>query len=127
MTHNNNMNHNNMTYNNNMNQNAIGNDVFNNQRVNDQCVDHNNVIFNKPESQGKTQDLSSYQNQSISINRNVDNTPAWINKKDSPSKKARMFTLNETLLNVGSAPNLRAMPLSLDNGLPAAVLRFGTL
>lgn len=46
--------------------------------------------------------------------------------KDTPSKRARMFTLNGTLLNVGSSPNLRAMPLSLDNGLSAAVLRFGT-
>ena len=37
-----------------------------------------------------------------------------------------MFTLSGSLLNVASAHNLRAMPLALDNGLPAAVLRFGT-
>ena len=38
-----------------------------------------------------------------------------------------MFTLNRTLLTVGSSPNLRARPLPLNNDLPAAVIRFGTL
>ena len=33
--------------------------------------------------------------------------------------------MNDTLLDVASTPDLRAMPLLLDNGFPAAVLRFG--
>ena len=64
----------------------------------------------------------SYQNKNNSGSHNIDNTPAWMNTKDTPSKRARVFTLNGTHLNVGSAPNLSAMMVSLDNGLPAAVL-----
>ena len=38
-----------------------------------------------------------------------------------------MFTINRTLLTVGLSPNLRAIPLPLDNGFPVAVIRSGTL
>ena len=75
--------------------------------------------FDDVQLQSKTQNLSSYQ---IKI---IDNTPAWMNTRNIPSKRARMFTLNGTRLNVGSAPNIRSIPLALDNGLPGAVLRFG--
>ena len=109
----------------NMNHNAIGNDGIIDQSVKLQHESKKNVLFDDIGSQKKTENLSSYQNNN-SGNRNIDNTPAWMTNKDTPSKKARMFTLYGTNLNVGSAPNLRAMPLSLDNCLPAAVIRFGT-
>ena len=45
---------------------------------------------------------------------------------DSPSKRNKICVMLGSLLNVTSTPILRPMPLSLDNGLPAAVLRFGS-
>ena len=41
-------------------------------------------------------------------------------------KKLRLMVLNGTVLNVASTPEMRNMPLSLDNDLLAAVFRFGT-
>ena len=70
--------------------------------------------------------MTRYQNKETNLDRDIDNKPAWINKKDTPSKKARMFTLSGSLLNVASDDVVRPMPLALDNGLPSAVLRFGT-
>ena len=72
--------------------------------------------------------------------RNVDNTPSWMKQKnvtsvnnntnnvkeDSSSKKQRLWIVSGSLLNTNGQSELRHMPLSLDNGLPAAVLRFGT-
>ena len=67
--------------------------------------------------------------------RNIDNTPAWMQQntnatedatRDNKSKKQRLFVMTGTLLNTISTTNLRQMPLSLDNNLPAATLRFGT-
>ena len=109
----------NMGTNNKSNPNAIGNDRF----------DHFNGSPNKNTSlqHNKLQDLTSYQNQNTSLDPGINNTPAWMKNKDTPSKKSRIFTLSGSLLNVASAHNLRAMHLALDNGLPAAVLCFGTL
>ena len=36
------------------------------------------------------------------------------------------MVLNGTVLNVATTPEMRKMPLSLSNDLPAAVFRFGT-
>ena len=105
----------NMGMNDKSNPNAIGNDGF----------EHLNANTNN--ERNKKHDLTRYQNRNPSLDRDIDNTPAWMNKKDTPSKKARMFTLSGLLLNVASANVTRPMPLALDNGLPAAVLRFGTL
>ena len=38
----------------------------------------------------------------------------------------RIFVVNKSLLNVAAGFNTRAMPLHLNNGLPAAVLYFDT-
>ena len=97
------MNHRNTGMNtNHMNPNAIGNDGFNDQRVNHFNSNSNkNVLFDTVTTNKGTHDLSSYQNQGNHGNRNINNTPAWMKNKDTPSKKARMFTLNGTLLNVG--------------------------
>ena len=43
-----------------------------------------------------------------------------------PNKRNRLFITYGTVLNVNPVTNLRRMPLSLDNGLPAAVFSFGT-
>ena len=101
--------------NNTLNPNAMGNEGLshhNGTKIKDGKID--------------TNDVSSHQINNNGGGRNIDNTPAWLKIKESPSKKARMFTLNGTLLNVGATSDLRPMPLALDNGLPAAVLRFGT-
>ena len=69
--------------------------------------------------------------------RNIDNSPSWLNQKNTLTddgqtpenksrKKSRLFVTHGTVLNITPASGLRAMPLSLDNGLPAAVLQFGT-
>ena len=58
--------------------------------------------------------------------RDISNSLAWKTNKDVVSKKPRLFVMSGTLLNVASTPDLRPMPLPLDNSLPAAVLRFGT-
>ena len=105
----------NMGMNNTSNPNAFGNDG----------CEHFNA--NNNNDQDKKNDLTRYQNnKSTRFDRDIDNTPAWMKKKDTPSKKARMFTLSGSLLNIASADGIRPMPLALDNGLPAAVLRFGT-
>ena len=116
------------------NLNAIGNDGFADQRVTDNnCnlkTDKNSGIPRTNDSTIKQErgknDLSKYQNPSHSNPRNVDNTPSWMKKKDEKSKKPRLFTLTGLLMNVASSPELRAMPLPLDNALPATVFRFGT-
>ena len=116
------------------NLNAIGDD-----RLNDQQVSHNNgnltsqsnvknVSFNDQQtrlmSNTTSPDLSQYQNNRAAGERDIDNSPAWTKNKDASSRKPRLFVMNGTLLNVASTPDLRAMPLPLDNVLPAAVLRF---
>ena len=45
---------------------------------------------------------------------------------DSPSNINKICVILGSLLNVTSTPAVRLMPLSLNNGLPASVLRFGS-
>ena len=67
-------------------------------------------------------------------NRHVDNTPAWLigknndgeSKKDSKSKRQRLFVVYGSVLNVSGNVIARKMPLSIDNDLPSTVLRFGS-
>ena len=71
----------------------------------------------------------------------MDNTPSWMRndaengtgkkvtftlKKDDGSQRSRIMVLTGTVLTTTPAPSLRPMPLSLDNCLPAAILRFGS-
>ena len=73
--------------------------------------------------------------------RNIDNTPSWMrndaengtgkkvtftSKKDDGSQRSRIMVLTGTVLTTTPAPSLRPMPLSLDNCLPAAIIRFGS-
>ena len=62
----------NMGMNDKSNPNAIGNDGF----------EHFNANTNN--EQNKRHDLTRYQNKNTSSDRNIDNTPAWMNKKDTP-------------------------------------------
>ena len=47
-------------------------------------------------------------------------------QKDNEPNKQRISILSGNLLNNVASPSLRHLPLSLDNRLPAAVLRFGS-
>ena len=117
------------------NLNAIGNEGFTDQRVTDSNFNFRTDKTNSETSrtnkstikqEREKNDLAKYQNPSHDGPRNIDNTPSWMKKKNVTSKKLRLFTLTGLLMNVVSSPQLRAMPLSLDNTLPAAVFRFGT-
>ena len=117
------------------NLNAIGNEGFTDQRVTDNTFNfRTDKTFSESSGRNETtikqerekDDLSKYKNPSHDGPRNIDNTPSWMKKKDEMSKKPRLFTLTGSLMNVASSTQLRAMPLSLDNVLPAAVFRFGT-
>ena len=64
--------------------------------------------------------------------RGIDSRPAWMTttsnsaKEETKSKRQRLFVLCGNLLNTVAIPNMRLMPLSLDNDLPSALFRFGT-
>lgn len=66
--------------------------------------------------------------------RAINNTPAWMTTSDKPSvkfeedespKREKLFVLSASILST-SANIIRPMPLDLDNGLPAADVRFGS-
>ena len=48
-----------------------------------------------------------------------------IKQEPSPSKKSRLFFMTVAPIFKTSSPALRPMPLDIDNGLPAIILRFG--
>ena len=47
-------------------------------------------------------------------------------KKEIESKHQKLFVLYGNPLNTVAIPNMRLMPLSLDNNLSSALFRFGT-
>ena len=65
-------------------------------------------------------------NLNLNLTRTIDNTPAWINKKDDSSKKQKLVVTSGSVFNTASTSLLRKLPLSLDKNLPSTVLRFGT-
>ena len=52
-------------------------------------------------------------------------TVNFSSKKDDGSQRSHIMVVIGSLLATSPSENLRKMPLSLDNNLPAAVLRFG--
>ena len=93
------------------NPNDIGNEGQNIQLENNQNQGQNL-------HQNQNGQVSCYQNPDTSDPHSVDNTSAWLKNKDVESKRQKIMACNGSLLNVASIPNLRAMPLPWDNGLP---------
>ena len=60
--------------------------------------------------------------------RGVDNTPHWLSKsrEDKPTKKQRLFLLKGAIFSMPASSTTRAIPLKVDNKLPAIEIRFGT-
>ena len=123
------------------NQNANRNP---NPNQNQSCTQNQHQNQNQHHHQNQNQNHHHHQNNSSqhyspqpdhpssSNYSGVDNRPAWqMNtskpaSKDEPLKKQRLFVLSGTILNTTTTSDLRPMPLSLDNSLPAAIFRFGT-
>ena len=79
--------------------------------------------WEKPAPRSK-RSILSLSNQDTSGPCDVENTPVWLKNKCVKPKRQKNIAFDGSLLNVALVPNLRAMPLPLDNGLSAATLRF---
>lgn len=64
--------------------------------------------------------------QTSSLDHNVDNRPAWLQKRDDPSKKGRLFIHSASFLQSSTTIVPRRIPLSVENDLPAVNIRFGS-
>ena len=131
-------NQNNQNYQNYQNNQNIRNNQFSNQNI--QSLQQNRLVQNNQNNDASLQQGSSgngsrnaghYYGPSTNMNpldRNVDNTPAWLNssKEDATTKKRRLWITRGVVLSTPSTPPERAIPLAVNNKLPAIAIRFGS-
>ena len=127
----------NATNGNNLGSNVVKPGLDMNNNLND-GANNRSILPDVPNSANNANDHNHHNDRSYYGPRNIDNSPAWRKtgnqnddndssvRKDTSTKKQRLWVMSAHMLNTSGSREVRPMPLSLDNNLPAAVFRFGS-